>query len=244
MKNINYRILFAALLFNTAVFSNAWAERILISDVDQTVTLSRALDCYSAADITINTTRPEIYEQGSKQLQVVGDTVRAMLNYECPALSEIRITGLIRGLQEVVYEGSLSQRDNWLVRPLTSMTLSHRDNWQPRERTSWQTGKRDSDAVSGQLAVTNLQLGMTVAEVSEIITDTFDVTPQYDSEKGLMTMYLGGCPVDFDADHDTSIAQADWKCLKAWFSDNRVARLDRLELVQVVKTDTHRNAYG
>lgn len=240
MKKINFKFLVVALLANTAILSNVWAARILISDADQTVSLTRALDCYSAADITIDTSRPEIYEPGSKQLQLVSDSVRAMLNYECPNLSEINITGLIRGLDDVVYEGKLTQRDSWLVQA-TASTASHSNQnnaWVPRESTNWRTTQRDHDQLSDQLAVTNLALGMTVAEVLEIVADTFDVEPDYDTENGLMTMLSGGCPANFDANVGAEIAQADWKCLKAWFSDNRIARLERLELVQVVKTNT------
>lgn len=240
MKKINFKFLVVALLANTAIMSNVWAARILISDADQTVSLTRALDCYSAADITIDTSRPEIYEPGSTQLQLVSDTVRAMLNYECPDLSEINITGLIRGLNDVVYEGKLTQRDNWLVQATASTASNSKQNnaWAPRESTNWRPAQSNHDQLSDQLAVTNLALGMTVKQVSEIVEDTFNVEPEYDAEKGLMKMLIGGCPANFDANSDVEHAQADWKCLKAWFSDNRVARLERLELIQVVNTDT------
>ena len=239
MKKLNYKLLFATLLANCLFVANTWAERILISDGDQTVSLNGVLDCYRAADITIDTSRPEIYEPGSTQLQVVGDTVRAMLNYECPQLSEINITGLVRGLRETVYQGSLTQRNNWLVKPIVSDTLGQIAPYDSaRSNDNWRTTLYDTNILSDKLTVTDLELGMTVAEVSKIVTDTFKVVPQYDADQGLMTMRAGGCPSNFDASRYVYAAKPNWKCLKAWFSDKRIARLDRLELVQVLNTDS------
>lgn len=241
MKMTNYKIYLLSLLLALTA-GNTWAERVLISDDDQTVSLARPLECYRAAEINIDTARPEIYEPGSTQLQLLSDTVRAILNYECPDLSDIKITGLIRGLNDVVYQGELSKRNNWLVAPLAASTLSlsQLDKRQTFETPRWQSTKRNDYSSSEQLAVTNLELGMTVEEVSKIVSETFNVAPEYDAEQGLMTMLVGGCPVDFDVNVEAYEAKAQWKCLKAWFSDARIARLDRLELIQVVNNDTNR----
>ncbi len=235
MKVISQKFLLALLTLGTLGLSNAWADRILITDADQTVTLMRALDCYSAADIKIDTSRPEVYDYESLELQRLADSVRAMLNYECPELSEINITGLVRGLDGVVYQGNLSKRNDWLVQALTEEQGAVWDN---SEQPSWQTAESTSDLVNEQLSVIEIKLGMTVEEVYAAIMDAFNIAPEFDVTEGLMTMVAGGCPADFDVSQDADVAQAEWKCLKAWFSDKRVAQLERLELVQVVTTDS------
>lgn len=95
--------------------TNALADRFLINDTDQTVSLARSLNCYSIPQIVIDTSRPELYGPDPKQLQAIGDTVRAMLGYECPDLSRIKITGYVRGLEEVIYQAELQAQNNWLL---------------------------------------------------------------------------------------------------------------------------------
>ncbi len=241
MKMKNTKILLIASLPGMLAYSNAWAERILINDAEQTVTLARALDCYSAADIKINTSRPEIYELPSRQLQAISDAVRAMLSYECPGLSEINITGSVRGLDSVVYQGQLSAQNSWLVQTNSPTILSsHANNEEfsaPKQAYRQARGVRpDSD--KEPLSITRLQLGMSAEEVSKIVSDTFEINPEYKPYAGTMTMFAGGCPKDFDARRNANSAQEEWKCLKAWFSDTRTPRLERLELVQVVNADT------
>ena len=114
-----------ALLVIASTSTTAWADRILISDNQQTVTLSHALDCYSAPNIRIDTSQPEMYTPESTRLQAVSDTVRAMLSYECPGLSQINITGTIRGLEGIVYRGELRARNHWLVQSPGLTSSSH-----------------------------------------------------------------------------------------------------------------------
>ena len=113
-KSIHYRSIAALLMFALSS-SNALADRFLINDIDQTASLVRSLDCYSIPQVIIDTSRPEIYGPDPKQLQAIGDTVRAMLSYECPDLSRIKITGYVRGLEEVIYQTELQAQNNWLI---------------------------------------------------------------------------------------------------------------------------------
>ncbi len=241
MKTKHTQIRLMALLASLLFFSNAWAGRVLINDAEQTVTLTQALDCYSAADIKINTSRPEIYEPQSGQLQAINDAVRAMLSYECPGLSEINITGSVRGLDSIVYQGQLSAQNSWLVQTIAPKNLSSYTNSQAittSEQTYRQAGGFIPDLDKEPLSITRLQLGMSAEEVSKIVSDTFEINPEYKAYEGTMTMFAGGCPEDFDARRNANSAQQEWKCLKAWFSDARTPRLERLELVQVANADT------
>jgi len=152
--------------------------------------------------------------------------VHAMLSYECPGLSEINLTGLIRGLDDTVYQGSLLARDNWQVqavslapgplnlRPLPAPVINN-----------------------GALSLTGLELGMSIAAAIEAVETAFEISPEYDPENGMMTLQTGGCPVDFDANAAVNQAQSEWKCLKAWFSDKRIPALERVELIQIVNSN-------
>ncbi len=113
--NIRKLTYLLTLLTTILISTNTRAERILINDVDQTVTLSHALDCYGTPDIRVDTARPGIFEPHSKQLQAISDTVRAIVGYECPGLSRINITGSIRGLDGIVYRGGLKAQNDWLL---------------------------------------------------------------------------------------------------------------------------------
>lgn len=239
MKPSNYKYLVALLMISLAA-SNAWADRILIVDTNQTVTLSNALDCYSTPEIRIDTSRPEIFGPEMTQLQAVTDTVRAMLSYECPGLSQFDVTGSVRGLGGIVYRGELLIQNDWLVQSLSlaSTDSAYSGGQYLRQIEPKKTTRPNSRLRHETLSITDLELGMGIEEVSKIVSDTFNIEPQYNATSGLMTMQAGGCPANFSPDRDVATVGAEWKCLKAWFSDKRVPGLDRLELIQVVDADT------
>ncbi len=214
-------------------FSNAWAGRILIDDNNQTVTLNQALDCFNAADISIDTRNPEIYDHGSRQLQNITDTVRAMLSYECPGLSEINLTGMVRGLQETVYQGNLSARNGWQIETLSL------DSGQYLPASPSVQARAKITPSSEVLSLTGLSLGMSIAAAIEAVEISFDISPQYDPDNGMMTLQTGGCPEDLDINNDIYQANAEWKCLKVWFSDKRIPALERVELIQVVQSKSN-----
>ncbi len=114
MKTMNYKSMIALVML-AFTSTTVLADRFLINDIDQTVSLTRSLDCYSVPQISIDTSRPEIYGPDATQLQAIGDTVRAMLSYECPSLSRINIVGYVRGLEDVIYRAELSEQNNWLL---------------------------------------------------------------------------------------------------------------------------------
>jgi hypothetical protein len=114
MKLVNLKSV-ATLLMLALTSTNVLADRFLINDIDQTVSLTRSLDCYSVPQIAIDTSRPEIYGPDPKQLQAISDTVRAMLSYECPDLYEIKIIGYVRGFEDVIYRAELQAQNNWLL---------------------------------------------------------------------------------------------------------------------------------
>ena len=220
----------AAVFIYVLMISAVWADRVLIDDQVQTVSVSNNFSCYQPAQITVDTVQPELYEQ-TTQLQTLSDSVRAMLSYECPQLSSIKLTGLIRGLDEVVYQGELSRNNNWLIKQIAAVDNDEYSQTTSSNQDNWTTKRYDDELTQGQLEVTGIHLGMTVDQVSEIVTKTFSLEPKYDANQGLMAMNSGGCPDDIEANS---------KCLLAWFSDNRIPRLERLELTQVVEGSQQR----
>ena len=181
---------------------------------------------FHAAQVTIDTRNPDIYEPDTKQLQTIADTVHAMLSYECPGLSEINLTGLIRGLDDTVYQGSLLARDDWRVQAISLESSPLKLRSLPAPVTN-----------SGALSLTGLELGMSIAAAIEAVETAFEISPEYDPENGMMTLQTGGCPADFDANVVVYQAQSEWKCLKAWFSDKRIPALERVELIQIVDSN-------
>ena len=233
MNNPLSKIFMVAVFIYVLTISTVWADRILIDDPEQTVTVSDTFSCYRPVDITIDTTDPGLYETDSVQLQKLGDGVRAMLGYECPGLSIIQLTGLIRGLDDIVYHGEMSKNNDWLVESLQTLDQEFK-SIQSDSSQAGVTKRYDDELKQGQLDVTGLYLGMSVDQVNDIVIKTFGVEPNYDAEKGMMTMSSGQCPSDLSLVKIETENSYRLKCLQAWFSDNRVARLQRLTLLQVV----------
>ena len=232
MKHIQFKTLILGVI-TLFLSANSWAGRLLIQDENQTVMLNHTLDCYHPADVIIDTTVPEFFEPGSRQLQNISDTVRAILSYECPGLSEINITGLIRGLSETIYRGQLSARDDWRVQT----ALEKQAKFAPTATITpvISAPARHSDAM---LTLTGLTLSMPLTEAKRALGKAFDSAPRYDAQSGIMRLQIGGCPIDFEPGRDTRAAIPGWKCLTAWFSDQRIPVLERIELTQVLESST------
>ena len=72
---------------------------------------------------------------------------------------------------------------------------------------------------------------MSVDEARAAVNETFGVEPVYDTGTGVMAMQVGGCPADYDWVKLSPRPEPGWKCLQAWFTDQRLARLYLLEPV-------------
>ena len=226
MNNPISKFFMAAVFVYVLMISAVWADRVLIDDPVQTVSVTNNFSCYAPVNVTVDTSKPELYEQTS-QLQTLTDGVRAMLSYECPQLTAIKVTGLIRGLDDVVYQGEALRNNNWQVKQIAAVTDNQAYSLEDTEDQIWTTTKRYDDELSqGQLEVTDIRLGMTVDQVRDTISQTFSVEPVYDAGNGVLTMNSNDCKLEVTADS---------KCIHAWFSDNRVPYLQRLELTQVVE---------
>ena len=232
--------LLAFLSLNLAL-PTAFAERILIDDAEQRVVLTQALDCYSTAEIRIEAARPELFEGSTQGLQRVADAVRAMLYYECPEVSEIKMQGMLRGLQEPVFNGRSSRRDNWLVQTLPVSV--------PRDIAllldGIQAGEQAADRHTSEafepegLSLARMHLGMSLEQVSKTIREHFDARPVYDARQGVMTLNWEHCPGASEQRPGIAEAGKDWKCIEARFSDRRLPELEQLHIVQLARNDRY-----
>ena len=214
----------------------AWAQRVLLQDSVARVTLDQGFRCGEAAKISVESSQPGLFQRDSPELQRIVDAARAVLLFECSDIPEIRLQGRLAGLAEPVYGGVASPASQWLVQTaqaIQSRTVqeAEADQTTPMQPSASQPVEPSEEG----LTVANLALGMSVKEASAAISGTFGVEPEYDVARGTLTAQMQGCPGDFDWVKLSPAPRAGWKCLTAWFTDQREARLYRLELIQVVK---------
>lgn len=217
----------------------ASADRLLIDGPELTVTLARKFECGEPVDITVESKQPLMFKRQSQELQRVLDSVRAMLSFECPRIPEIHIHGRLKGLPDPLYRGVASGRTDWSVqthRAIRTQEVAKHDSFgaTAEEQTRAPHGDQPPDR---RLTVVNLSTGMPVEDARTAIAETFGVEPEYDVGQGVLTMHADGCPPDYDWEQVSPPPKSGWKCLRAWFTDQRVAKLYRLELVQVVNSD-------
>lgn len=226
MKILPKTILLATLI--VAPLASMAAERLLAQGTEYQVTHNTAGACGKSAAITIRSEDFEFFTRNSSQLQNILDGARAMIEFQCGRIAAIAVVGELRGLHDPVYSGKAQRDNDWILMANRSIREARKLDYRP--------GPAPVDTSSGQqgYTVANLKTGMSVRESENAIRKAFDATPHYDPELRLMTLHLNGCPDDYSWNRPDSKPVSGWKCLKVWFSDQRVPELERLELVQVI----------
>ena len=206
------------------------AQRLLIEAPGLTASLDRAYRCGSAVAVRIEVDRPERFAAGSPQLQSVVDAVHAVLAYECPHLSELRISGQLKGLGQEIYRAVSTRSAGWLIEPLETVRT---------EATDVADGLAKEDGRSAgadpELTVARLARGMSVPAAQAAVRETFGAEVRYDRERQLLTLRGEGCPETYEWTPSARTPEPGWKCLRAWFTRGAEPRLYRLLLVQVVE---------
>lgn len=213
------------IFFCTLTINSAWAERVLIQNADSSVTAQEPFFCNRAIDLRIDSGSPDIFNRDSARMQALIDSTQAMLRYECPGLQDVRLSGFLRGLEKQVYSASASSNNRWKVS--AESTLG--------EKELEALDRQAENALNRQHTLATMQLDMSVDEVKQKVGNVFGTAPAYDHLTGLMNLELGGCPRDFPDGNNFSDPGAEWVCLKAWFTDKRIATLYKLNYLQVVK---------
>ena len=213
------------IFFCTLTINSAWAERVLLQNADSSVTAQEPFFCNRTIDLRIDSGSPDIFNRDSVRMQALIDSSQAMLRYECPGLQDVRLSGFLRGLEKQVYSGNASSSNLWKVS--AKSTLGAKE-LQALDRQA-------ESALNRQHTLATVQLDMSVDEVKQKVGNVFGTAPAYDHLTGLMNLELGGCPRDYTDGNNFSEASAEWVCLKAWFTDKRIATLYKLNYLQVVK---------
>ena len=213
------------IFFCTLTINNAWAERVLIQNTDSSVTAAEPFFCNNTVDLRITSGSPDIFNKDSARMQALIDSTQAMLRYECPGLRDVRISGFLRGLERQVYSGNASSNSLWKVSAKSTLGAKELEA----------LDRQAASSLNRQHTLASIQLDMTVEEVEQKVSNVFGTAPAYDQVTGLMNLELGGCPRDYLVGKNAAVPGTEWICLKAWFSDNRIARLYKLNYMQVVK---------
>jgi hypothetical protein len=206
------------------------ADRLLMEAPGLTASLDQPLQCDQPASVTVEAAQPDLFGTQSSELQRLVDALHAMLAFECPGLPEIRVHGMLKGSGEPVYRGTAAVQGNWTLQ--AERTAQSEVPLAPGAAGGAPEGS--PAAGSAPYTVAGLSPGMTVEEAGAAVADTFGVRPEYDAQNGLMTLYADGCPQGFPWNERQLVPRAGWKCLRAWFTDQRVPKLYFLELTQVV----------
>lgn len=226
-----FRILALAGLLAAVHNVHAGNGRLLFSNPDYDVNMAESFYCDEPVTVTVRSDRPELFEAEATELQRIVDATQAVLAFECPAFDVIRVEGRLAGLDEPVYAGVAERGNDWELATTQSIQS------QAYEQSAAPTGDDEYGYSDGGLGFTvaNLSAGMSVDEARAAVTDTFGVESEFDSGQGVLSMRTGGCPVDYDWAAVSPTPERGWKCLSAWFTDQRLARLYLLDLVQVVE---------
>jgi len=213
------------ILFSTLTVNSAWAERVLIQNDDSSVTTQEPFFCDRTIDLSIESGSPDIFNRDSVRMQALIDSTQAILRYECPSLRDVRISGYLRGLEKQVYSANASSQNKWKVSAKSTLGA----------KQLAALDRQAESALNRPHTLATIQLDMTIDEVEQKVGNVFGSAPAYDHATGLMNLELGGCPRDYLDGNNFTAPAAEWVCLKAWFTDKRIARLYRLNYMQVVK---------
>lgn len=219
---------FAAALFAAAAAAQPAGERLLFDNPDYDVLVAEDYYCEQPVRLTVRSKIPELFQADSPELQRIVDGARAVLSFECPTVRGVEIEGVLAGLGEPVYFGVAGPDSGWALTTKQSIQSEEYGAYQPPADSG-------PESSGGGFSVASLAAGMTVDEARAATADAFGVEPAYDARTGVLSMQAGGCPADYDWDAMSPAPEPGWKCLQAWFTDQRQGRLYLMDLVQVIR---------
>ena len=126
-----------------------------------------------------------------------------MLEFQCPGIDVITVSGELDGLYEPVYQGRATRHGDWLLETKRSIRT-----------VSGYGGDVMSEPAQQPYSVANLTTGMQLETARSVILETFGELPQYDANGRVMTLNQNGCMVY--SNHAERRLNPDGKCLKAW----------------------------
>ena len=196
-------------------------ERLVVQDSDLLVVVDREIGCGEITPITLRSSDPDLFRQGSQRMQRVIDGTRAILGFECASIPAFNITGEDSRNGEVVFEGTAGDPTQWLVQSSRSLAAA------PSGTTSsassgGSTGGTVATPVSlGPDAVGGVRTGMTVAEASSAASGEFPGKPRY-------------------LRSDQAMVAGDEDCASRLQTNDRLTAGQRCLVAQTVDTDRPR----
>lgn len=214
-----------------AANAHAAGERLLFDNFDYDVLVAEDYYCDQPVKLTVLSADPEMFEADSPELQRIVDAAQAVLAFECPIVHGVELEGRLAGLDEPVYFGVAGPGSSW---ELAAKQSIHSEEYEAYQAPIGHGEYESADRPHG-FTVASLSAGMSVDEARAAAADTFGIEPEYDVENGILTLQSGGCPADYDWEVLSPSPEPGWKCLQAWFTDQRLSRLYLLDLLQVVE---------
>lgn len=228
MTNVtrNIFVLAACLIAGTV---SAADERVLFDNSDYAVTTADGNRyCEQPMTVTVESGNPDLFES-EREMQRIVDGAQATLAYECPQVRALTVRGRLSGIPDPVFRGIAEKASDW--------RLDTRQSFESRHSGEDWNDDSGEEAPLTDFNVANLKAGMSVDEAKATIQEAFGVDSSYDKEKGVLDMQAGGCPESYNWASLSPLPSPGWKCLRAWFTDQRVERLYLVELIQVVEGD-------
>lgn len=199
--------------------------RLLMEDTGVQISTPDDQRCGTPVALEVSSDSPDLLIAGSPRLQGLLDASRAMLAFECRAIPEIRVTGRLRGMSQVSYEGSASAATRWRLEPTRALRA-------PAGGSSMSTPTAAAPSGAARWSIRDLSTGMSVNAAMASANRSFDVAPAYDARKRELAVISGGCEMG-----EGSRPKAGLVCMRAWFTDGTDPRSYRLSYGQTVDQD-------
>ena len=200
--------------------------RLLMEDAGVQISAPDEQRCGTPVALEVTAESPELFVAGSPKLQALLDASRAMLGFECRTIPELRVTGRLRGMAQVSYEGSASAATRWRLE--ASRTLRGQQG-AAAPAVGWSAAPQPA---ASRWSIRELTTGMSVNAAMAGARRGFDVAPSYDSRKRELSVVSGGCEMD-----EGTRPKPGLVCMKTYFTDGAEPRSYRLSYGQTVDRD-------
>jgi hypothetical protein len=197
--------------------------RLLMEDTGVQISTPDDQRCGTPVALEVASDSPDLFVAGSPRLQGLLDASRAMLGFECRTVPEIRVTGRLRGMSQVSYEGSASAATRWRLE--ATRALRAPPGGSAVSAPAAQSG-------TSRWSIRDLSTGMSVNAAMASAKSSFDAEPAYDSRKRELAVVSGGCEMGQGSQPKPGLV-----CLRAWFTDGIDPRSYRLSYGQTVDQD-------
>lgn len=203
--------------------------RLLMEDSGVQISAPDDQRCGAPVPLEISSESPDLFVAGSPRLQGLLDASRAMLGFECRTIPELRVTGRLRGMSQVSYEGTASAATRWQLESSRAL----------RGTPGGSSGAGNVSAPVSQSgsrwSIRDLSTGMSVNAAMASAQRSFDAAPSYDPRKRELAVVSGGCEMGAGSRPKPGLV-----CMRTLFTDGNNPRSYRLSYGQTVDQDQAR----